>query len=162
MELTQARLKELLHYDPETGMFTRLACKRRDRVGKTAGYTNSKGYVVISVDNKQAYAHRLAWLYMSGAWPLDQVDHRDTDKANNRFVNLREADDIKNQQNRRAAKKGTASGLLGAYQSKVSGRWSSRITVEGKQLYLGSFNSPELAAAAYLSAKRIHHPTAFA
>ena len=162
MKLTQARLKELFHYDPETGIFTRLVCKRGDRVGKAAGYTNGKGYVVISVDNRQAYAHRLAWLYMLGAWPLDQIDHRDTDKANNRFSNLREASDTTNQQNRHTAKQGTASGLLGAYRNRAINRWSSRITVKGRSLYLGSFASAELAAAAYLSAKRVHHPTAFA
>lgn len=158
MKPTQTRLKELFDYDPETGAFTRLKCKRSDRVGQVAGHINKKGYVVISVDNRLHYAHRLAWVYIHGMWPTDQIDHRDTNKANNRLDNLREANDSTNQQNRRTAKRNTASGLLGAYQSRAG--WSSRIRVDGKTTYLGTFTSAELAHQAYLAAKRQLHPTA--
>lgn len=91
MILTQARLKELLHYDPETGVWTRLvATSNSIRIGDVAGGVNH-GYVRISVDGRKYSAHRLAFLYQTGAWPSAEVDHWNLDKADNSWGNLRGA-----------------------------------------------------------------------
>lgn len=155
--LTQSYLKSLLEYNEETGVFTRLASKRTDRVGRQAGHTNKRGYVTLSIDNKLYYAHRLAWLYVYGSWPAALIDHKDTDKTNNRITNLRVTDDRGNKGNRITPHATTASGLLGVYESR--NRWYSKIKVNGQQIYLGLHDSPLLAHAAYVAAKRIHHPT---
>src|SRR5665213_3102737 len=105
--LTQARLKKLLHYDPLTGMFTwRITHGRHDRwkAGARAGNLHkSDRRWLIRIEGIRYKAHRLAWLYMTGRWPRDQIDHKDTDSSNNVFTNLREATNAQNQQNRRRA-----------------------------------------------------------
>jgi hypothetical protein len=154
--LTAERLRELLHYDPETGVFTRIARVRGTRPGAVAGSMTSKGYRQVRIDGRQYQAHRLAWLYMTGEWPADQIDHRDGDPANNRFDNLRAATHAENQQNR-APPKNSTSGLIGASWQQRSRRWVAQIDAGGRQVYLGLFDTPEEAHAAYLSAKaRLH------
>src|SRR5690606_34614864 len=88
--LTQQRLKELLYYDPETGIFTRLVGRSgpRARAGDVAGSDNGKGYIRIYVDGRPYKAHRLAWFYMHGEWP-EEIDHRNGERADNRLSNLR-------------------------------------------------------------------------
>lgn len=94
-DLTAERLKQVLHYDPLTGEFTRLA-------GGSAGSVNGEGRLWIRVDTKRYLAHRLAWLYMTGIWPADQIDHRDMDRSNNAFSNLRECSYSQNKMNTNA------------------------------------------------------------
>lgn len=162
-QITAARLREVLHYDPDTGVFS-----RRERVGRgrngsrcgTAGTTHSKGYVTIKVDGKTYKAHRLAWLYMTGVWPADQIDHRDTNRSNNAFANLREATGPENSQNQIHPSRNNKSGRLGVTYRKDSGKWAAILCVNGKNVRLGSFADPDAASAAYLSAKRLHHPFA--
>jgi hypothetical protein len=134
-ELTQARLKELLHYDPETGVFTRKFRWGESRdIGSVIGYKTDRGYVEIVLDSTKYRAHRLAWFYVHGVWPSAEIDHRDTDRANNRLTNLREATGFENHQNERRARKNNKSGYLGVC-------WLSTA-----------------AHAAYLAAKVKHHP----
>ena len=87
--ITQAELKQHLHYDPTTGVFTRLKHFHTTRIGKPAGGYNSKGYLVIKINYVDYYAHRLAFVYMYGYMPKE-IDHIDRDKGNNRIKNLRE------------------------------------------------------------------------
>lgn len=155
-ELTAERLRELLHYDPDTGIFTNRAPRKKIRVGEVAGTLDqSSGYVCLGVDRRRHYAHRLAFLYMTGAWPRDLVDHKNGNRADNRWANLRDAPRLINQQNMRRAVSGSASGLLGAHRKR--GRWSSQIKVRGQIVKLGIFSTPQEAHAAYIAAKRQQH-----
>lgn len=156
--LTQDRLRHLLHYDPDTGVFIRLvALCNRVKVGDVAGGNNGDGYVKIRVDGKLYFAHCLAWLYMVGQWPSHEVDHRDTDRANNRWANLRATDDEANSQNRRKAHSNSKSGLLGVSWETRGKVWVAQIMVKGKNHRLGRFTTPEEAHQAYLTAKRVMH-----
>lgn len=155
--LTAARLKELLHYDPETGVFTWIAggCLGRNRRHKTAGTKHRRGYIQIQIDGVIYKAHRLAWLYVHGQWPTGLIDHRNGVQDENRFGNLRDATFLINSQNRRGPQRNTSSGLLGAH--KHQNAFTSRIRVDGAIKHLGSFKSAEEAHAAYLTAKRQLH-----
>lgn len=152
-DVTPQRLKEILHYDKDTGVFTWLISPaRRSKKGDIAG-TLHRGYVEISILHKKYSAHRLAWLYMTGAWPLEEIDHKNGIPSDNRFDNLREADRYINCQNLRSSKGKNA--LLGVYPR--SKKFFAAIRVNGKSVHLGSFDTQELAHSAYLDAKRKHH-----
>lgn len=156
--LTQERLKELLHYDPGTGLFTWLVCKTNaTKVGDVAGSVEKKGYVVISIVNQRYKAHRLAWLYMTGKWPLDQIDHINGVKNDNRFVNFREASNIFNTQNQRRPRVNNSLGILGVNYRDDQKRYCATICVNAKKIHLGSYKTPEEASAAYIEAKRKYH-----
>lgn len=97
-------------------------------------------------------AHRLAWLYMTGEWPRQEIDHIDGDRANNKWLNLRDVDHATNMQNRRVAQSNNVGGFLG-----VSRRAESiHIAYVGTK-YIGSFRTPEEAHAAYVQRKRAAH-----
>lgn len=156
-DLTAQRLRELVKYDPSTGVFTRLL-RTRGRKSKSgaAGRTRGDGYVTLRIDGPEYLAHRLAFLFMNGSWPNGDVDHIDGDPSNNRFANLRIVERSVNMQNIRKAHKDTRSGLLGVYSNRPN-LWYSMIFAGGKQVYLGLFSSPESAHEAYLEAKRKMH-----
>lgn len=159
-ELTAARLRELLHYEMESGVFTRrVAVNNKTKVGEIAGtYTNPDGYIRIRLDGYTYVAHRLAWLYVHGEWPPEQIDHIDTNQQNNTFSNLRTASNSENQQNRRRPMRTNKSGLLGVYSDAKSGTWRACIRISGKTKSLGSYATPEAAHTAYLKAKAVAHP----
>lgn len=155
--LTADRLHELLNYDPHTGEFTRrITTSRNAKAGDVAGGKNTDGYVVISVDGRAYYAHRLAWLYMRDEWPPALIDHENTDCGDNRWKNLRPATRRQNAQNLRGAHADNKVGILGVMPHR--GRWTAQIASGGKRIYLGMFDTPELAHAAYLDAKAKLHP----
>lgn len=157
--LTLERLKELLYYNPETGIFTRLvSASVGTYAGDIAGNLNADGYVQLCIDYKIYRAHRLAWFYMTGEWPTKQVDHKDGIRSNNVFSNLRSASNAENCQNQRKPHKDSSSGFLGV--SKKGYKWRSAITINGKQVVLGYFKTPELASEAYVAAKKNLHPFA--
>jgi hypothetical protein len=149
--LTAERLREVLSYDPETGLFTWLApTSNRIAAGKRAGHVNaSDGYVRIELDHTLHGAHRLAWLYVTGEWPACLIDHRDMNRANNRWSNLRAATKSQNAANARAWAKPNPDRPRGAYFDKRDGRWFSAIKHNGKTYRLGRFATSEEAAAAY-------------
>lgn len=153
--LTQARLKDLLHYDPGTGIFVRRSSIGRFATGTIAGTCNARGYRSICIDLNLYYEHRLAWLYMTGAFPIFDIDHIDGNGRNNRWKNIRDAATLVNCQNRRAAQKNSASRLLGVGQAGVN--WRARITIEKHTIHLGCFPTKEGAYSAYLEAKRKFH-----
>ena len=156
--LTQERLKELLDYDPETGVFTwkSIVFGSHMKVGSVAGSMYSNGYLRIKINGKDYRAHRLAWLYMYGCWPTNQIDHINRVRDDNRIANLREATNKENQWNR-GKQKSSTSGFTGVSWHKKSGKWQSRIAVNKKVIQLGVFNTPEEAHAAYVRAKAEHH-----
>ncbi len=154
--LTQARLKEVLHYDPKTGLFTRrVKTSNSIAVGMPAGHLHSSGYRIISVGGELRRAHRLAWLWMTGSWPSGQIDHINGRRHDNRFCNLREVTAQLNTQNLKSAQVNNKTGLLGVTAHGPS--WRATITVGGKQRTLGSFPTANLAHVAYLKAKRAEH-----
>ena len=156
-QITAERLRELLHYDPTTGIFTNVSPRKKIVVGSIAGgLDHGSGYWMIGLDRRRYYAHRLAWLYMTGEWPEQMIDHLDGNRANNVFVNLRDAERAINQQNVRRPLPNTASGLLGAFKKR--NKWTSNVRAFGQVIRLGSFDTAEEAHAAYLQAKRKYQP----
>lgn len=160
-DLTAARLRELLDYDPETGIFRwRRDAGRWGRIkaGTQVGSPDASGHLRVNIGGLH-YLHRLAFLYMTGEWPSQKVDHRDGDPSNNIFDNLRDVTQRVNTENRRAPVVGKTSGLpLGVSRDKRDGAIRADITVGGKCISLGRHETPELAHAAYLEAKRRLHP----
>lgn len=158
--LTVQRLKEVLHYDPRSGVFTWASSagkgQPRSRVGQPAGRLNEDGYLRVGIDGVRYLAHRLAWLYMTGAWPQLMVDHKNGVKHDNRWRNLREADHSANGQNVHRAKGGNP--LPGAYWRPKRGRWEAQLRINGVHRHLGYFSTAKKAHAAYVKAKREHHP----
>lgn len=158
-DLTAQRLRELLNYDPETEIFTWLVERgNRAPAGGTAGGFTNNGYRVIGLmgGGSRYLAHRLAWLYIHGIWPSEQVDHINGDRSDNRLCNLREASQSINSQNIRTAfRNNVCSKTLGVYPNGK--RWMARIWVGGKPQYIGTFDTTEAASAAYLDTKRRLH-----
>jgi hypothetical protein len=157
--LTQERLKDVLNYDPETGVFVWIKqASSNALIGSVAGTPHSEGYCHIQIDGAKILAHRLAWLYMTGAFPPNDIDHIDRNPANNRFANLRAVTKSENQHNRKKNRTNT-SGFKGVYYQKSRGKWKANIGLNGVIKHLGTFFTPEEASAAYLAAQRIYHPT---
>lgn len=155
--VTAERLRQELHYEPSTGQFTRVVACPGMRAGSPAGNMRENGYVRICVDQRDYRAHRLAWLYMTGEWPEQDVDHINGNRSDNRWLNLRSATRAVNCQNRRKAHSNNKStGILGV--SKDRGRFAANIFIDGKKLYLGRYRTADEAEAVYLQAKRKHHP----
>lgn len=153
--LTQLRLKELFHYDPHTGVFTRVVSRgngNRWKAGQIAGSINKvNNYVELWVDGKSYTAHRLAFLYMTGAFPPANVDHINLDRSDNRWVNLRPSTQLQNTWNIPRSRRNT-SGFKGVSLRKDTMKWAARIKANGRYLSLGSFDTPEEAAAVYARA----------
>lgn len=146
--LTAAQLRELLHYDPSTGIFTwRVAPANNTPAGSVAG-ADCDGYRLIRVAGGRYRAHRLAWLYMTGEWPSCQVDHRDTDRSNNRWGNLRLATTSQNKANM-GKRADNTSGFKGVRWYPPTKRWVAAIGFQGTRKTIGYFATPEAAHAAY-------------
>lgn len=148
--LTAERLREVLSYNPETGAFTnRVTRSPRAIKGSVAGCTRkSDGYIKISIDRKDYRAHILAYLYMTGEWPVDQIDHVNRDRVDNRWENLRDATNSQNQANA-GIRRDNTSGAKGVYWDRAREKWAVQINVKGTHIYLGRFTDVEDAAAAY-------------
>ncbi|MCI0598744.1 MAG: HNH endonuclease [Beijerinckiaceae bacterium] len=153
--ITTERLREVLAYDPDTGVFTWRVARGRQSAGPEAGSLDGRGYRQIRIDGRRYQAHRLAWLYMAGAWPKDEIDHVNMDCADNRFENLREATRSQNQANIRAQSNNT-SGFKGVCWHKRDRRWEAKIMVCGRKKHLGYFDTPKAAHAAYVAAAKLH------
>ena len=154
--LTAERLRSVLHYEPETGIFTRkVSTSPRIKVGDAAGCPGGHGYLQIRVQNRKYLAHRLAWLYVYGEWPKDQLDHINRNRSDNRIANLREVTNKQNMQNASKSSRNT-SGHPGAYWLKQSSKWVAKITHNYKLIHLGCFNTIEEAIAARKAAEKIY------
>jgi hypothetical protein len=146
--ITADRLREVLHYDPDSGVFRWVKCPGdRMRAGTVAGCL-CDGYTTIDVDKRTYYAHRLAWLYQTGKWPDLRLDHRNMVRTDNRWANLREATDAQNKANRKKLASNT-SGFKGVSWHKFNRKWRSRIVFEKREILLGYFDDPVKAHAAY-------------
>jgi hypothetical protein len=157
MIITADRLREVLQYDEETGVFTwKTDISRNVKAGSIAGSTNDLGYVLIGIDGRHYYGHRLVWLYRTGFFPKWQIDHINGVRNDNRAVNLREATSSQNNINKRK-REGSASDLKGAYFHRRVGKWTTNIRMQGKVMHLGYFDTPEEAHAAYAAAAEKHY-----
>jgi hypothetical protein len=157
--LTQARLKELLHYDPETGVFTWRVTRSRTKAGSVAGTVKGDGYLSIGISRKYYRTQRLAWFYVYGVWPDGVIDHINRDIYDNRIANLRDVSVGVNAQNLAGANRRSSTGLLGVRRvRKPNGdKFQAAIRVDGAFHYLGCFGSPEEAHSVYIEAKaRLH------
>lgn len=154
MSLTANRLRDVLHYDAETGVFTRLVdANNRCKAGSKVGTAGTNGYILISVDGKRYKAHRLAWLYVFGEWPVQFIDHINGDAGDNRLANLRQADRSQNGANSRVSRS-KAAGYKGAYLEAKTGKWMAQITPHGNRQTIGRFDTAEEAHAAYMAKAR--------
>lgn len=151
MRPTAERVREVLSYDPLTGVFLwRVSPSNNTPAGSVAG-ADCEGYRIIRVEGGRYKAHRLAWLYVTGEWPPCQVDHEDTDRSNNRWGNIRLATTSQNKANmgKRADNKSGYKGVRWYSQTK---KWNAQIKCQGKTKNLGYFTDPEMAHAAYCEA----------
>ena len=161
--LTQDALRQLFNYDPLTGIFRwklrdhddfasdRARSANRGIAGKQAGSIAVNGYVQIGIGRKKYFGHRLAWLWMTGKWPEQDVDHLNGRRDDNRWSNLRSATRGQNHQNR------VGHEMTGVTWHSRTKRWRAVIGVNGRQHELGMYSTPEEAASAYSSAKREMH-----
>jgi HNH endonuclease len=158
-DVTRDDVLDVLNYEPETGYFIwkpRLHDKRWTRryAGKKAGVIESSGYRQIKVCGRYRMAHRLAWLVITGKWPSEWLDHRNRDRDDNRFDNLREATKSQNHANRKGY---SNTGLKGASRRASTGKFTSNISKNGKCHWIGTFDTAEEAHAAYAAAAAKHH-----
>lgn len=158
MTLSLNRLKELLLYDPDTGIFTWISSTKNYRrpIGAVAGYINSLGYVQIGIDCVAYGAHRLAWMYVHGNLPEMDVDHINGNPSDNRIENLRLATHQQNMCNRKKRRDNT-SGYPGVYFNKAANKWRACIRVEGRRIHLGYFKTAQEEHDKYVEASKNYH-----
>lgn len=159
--LSMEYIRSILDYNPETGILTwKYRPDMRSQwnghyAGKPYGTANADGYIVGNINYVQFYAHRLAWVWMTGKW-TKEVDHRDTNKANNKWDNLRKAKGNQNRWNKPKSRV-NISGYKGVYYDKRRDKWIARIQANKQVFWLGQYNTPELAWMAYKNAApKIH------
>lgn len=148
------RLRELLEYDPETGLFTRRLGVRGYRAGTVAGALTNHGYIQCYVDRRNYLAHRLAWLHVHGVAAGGDIDHLNGNRGDNSLRNLRLADRAENMWNRGATRRNRA-GIKGVHPHRH--KWVAEICARGRRTYLGIFETAEEAGDAYAAAAaRLH------
>lgn len=159
--LDQEQLKQYVHYDSATGVFTRAVSRggnqfgaqfSRWKVGDVMGFVNSRGYRRISISGKIYQAHRLAWLYHYGAWPKDQIDHINGNRCDNRIDNLREVTNAENGKNT-SRHRGNKTGVSGVHIHSQNGNYVAQIRVSNRLIHLGCFDNIFDAACARKSAE---------
>lgn len=156
--ISAERLRELLHYDPETGAFRNRTRRGHSMPGCIPGTICRRGYIWIVVEGHRNSGHRFAWLWMTGRWPVEEVDHKDGNPSNNRWSNLREATQKENMQNVRKTKP-AISGYRGVTKDpRYAKPWIARISDGNKTRHIGRFATAEEAHEAYVKARREIHP----
>lgn len=146
--LTQVRLKALLSYDPATGLFVWLVRRGKAKPGQVCTKLHDQGYIHIGIDGKKYFGHRLAWLYVYGVWPPDEIDHINGVRTDNRIANLRPATPSENRQNQ-APRTGGTSHLKGVSWHTSHKKWRAVITYAGKCSHIGYYDTEQDANAAY-------------
>lgn len=160
MTMTAERAHELLAYDPETGELRwKVRTGGRALAGALIGNVcKISGYRNVRIDKEPYRLHRVIWLMQTGEWPF-QIDHCNRDRADNRWVNLRETCEALNLQNVEKARVDSTTGLKGVHvDARRPGVFHARIKVGGKHFWLGRFETAELAHLSYLDAKAQLHP----
>ena len=147
MPLTPERLRELLHYDPESGVFLWLKTTRATSAGDVAGCVRAHGYRSITVDGAPFYAHRLAWFYVHGAWPQHQVDHKNGDRDDNRIANLDDVTPSRNYHNTTKLGRNNTTGYRGV--TRYGDKFIAQGMIERKLHVISMHDTAEDAAEAY-------------
>jgi hypothetical protein len=158
--ITQERLKFLLNYDPDTGVFTRTCATPRTRKFKDVpvGFVEGRGYMRATIDGRWYSLHRMAWLYVYGEMP-DVIDHINGDRSDNRICNLRNVDHKGNMSNQRKPHGDNLTKRLGVTWDAHAGKYRANINHNKIRYHLGCFDDPDEAHEAYLEAKRKLHET---
>jgi hypothetical protein len=158
--LTAEQLRLVVSYDPETGVFTQrndAGRHARWKAGRPMGHVAATGYLTIRLVKRLHQAHRLAWLYVHGAWPSKDIDHRNGDRLDNRIDNLRDVSNETNRQNTKLARSDSSTQIQGVHFSASRGVYSANVRHRGRCYFLGYHETAEAARAAYVSAKsRLH------
>jgi hypothetical protein len=156
--LTAKRCREVFYYDGHRGvLILRIRTSVSTPAGTVVGNGHDRGYLRTRLDGVTYRVHRLVWLWVYGEWPTGEIDHINGIRNDNRITNLRSVTrNVNNQNLKKAQRNNRSSGLLGAYKKK--NRWQAQIMINGVGTTLGTFDTPEEAHAAYLQAKRLHHP----
>ena len=136
--ITHQELLDNFEYHSETGIFYRKTPTRLRMVGSPC----QRGYIRICLNKKIHKAHRLAWLYIHGKFPNNQIDHINGITNDNRISNLRDVSSLENQRNRKNASNNT-SGVIGVNWVRGRGKWHSQIQIEGKKIWLGNFTDKQ-------------------
>lgn len=153
--VTYDRLKDLLHYDPESGVWTWRDGGKGRSAGAVAGCATPLGYRVIGIGGAKHQSHRLAFLYMTGHEPEAEIDHINGVPGDDRWENLRPATPTQNRANKRACANNKL-GVKGVHQLPY-GSYRAQIQKHGRMTDLGVFETVDDAAAAYwLAAQRVH------
>lgn len=160
--ISHARLLQLLSYDPDSGLFTRLkdfGKGRRYKAGEVAGCLDKhEGYVRIKLDGRHYWAHRLAWFYVHGEWPQHDIDHKDQIRHHNWFSNLRAVTRAENLQNQIQATARSKSGVRGVFWDSARCKWRVCISVGNKNKDVGRYDHLHEAVQARADAVKRHHP----
>lgn len=148
-DITAQQLREAVHYNPETGEFTRRSN------GKPLGFKNGTGYTSFSLFNRDRQAHRMAYYYMTGRLP-ETIDHIDGNRRNNEWKNLREATQAENQWNK-SMMTTNSSGVKGVYWHNKLAKWVAEIRMNGVKYYVGSYNDLEQAKKEIDARRKLLH-----
>lgn len=154
--MDQKRVKDLLEYRPETGVFTWRMRKHGVTVGRIAGNIGRYGYWYMVLDGKRYAAHRLVWLYVYGEWPAECIDHINRVRTDNRLVNIRAVTRAQNRQNLGLDSK-NKSGFRGVSYDAKNKKWRASISIQGKAKNLGRYENKNLAVMAYKAAAAKYH-----
>lgn len=154
--ISHQRLLELIEYNPLTGRFYYRCARGKFKQGDQAGWWDGSSWK-LRIGGIQYLGHRLAWFYMTGEWPKEEIDHEDGERFNNIFTNLREASSSQNKCNKESSSV-PESGSRGVYPNHKGGLpWRSMIQIGRRQISLGTFDSIEEASTAYREAAELHH-----
>lgn len=158
LTVEEARIR--LNYDPETGRLTWKKLRNTLRIGEEAKSLDVAGYVQVNISGTMVKGHRLAWLLHYGAWPDGDIDHINGVRNDNRISNLRSVSGKVNCQNQRVGSRPSVTGLIGVHlqgRGSANKRYRAKIWVDGRQIHLGGYTTPDEAHAAYVLAKRKYH-----
>lgn len=139
-QLSHTRLTQLLDYDMDDGLFRWKVARGGSIEGEVAGSSRRDGYIAICIDRGRFLAHRLAIFYVTGVWPISEVDHCDGDRKNNSYLNLREASRKENSYNHKTRCDNT-SGVRGVTFKKDKGKWRATIQKDNKSHHIGYYDS---------------------
>ena len=148
-------LRNLISYNPETGHLYWIAQGRGRIKKKPAGTTTSSGYLGVMIHGKRVYSHRICWALHYGTWPVEQIDHINGVKSDNRIINLREATNSQNGKNLKLSSRNT-SGVSGVHFDNWAGKWRASIKVDGRSINLGRWNDKQEAISARKKAEILY------
>lgn len=155
-DLSKADVRRMFDYNKTTGLLTwKIAASKNTHIGTAVTASDPKGRIRVGINRRRYLAHRIIWLWVTGKWPSHEIDHRDTVKSNNQWNNLREATPSQNHFNIKLKKHNT-SGYKGVSRTP-SGRWHVKITINYKQIYLGTFSTAKIGYRAYCNAAKKYH-----